>query len=146
MSAIIISLAAPASAALPSESHRMAALATIWAEARFAFPFWDQVPDLDWDEAFREYIPKVASAQDEIDYYRTLQRFVALLRDGHSNVFPPPGAMQGLDRPPLGLDWIEDQVVVVWAAAVPEIIKAGIEVGDRILEADGRDAVEYMRD
>ena len=36
----------------------------VWAEAKFDFPFFDQVPDLDWDASAHEVIPRVLAAPD----------------------------------------------------------------------------------
>lgn len=74
-----------------SVAERLEGLSTVWMEARYNFPFFDQVPELDWNAAYRELIPRVLEEQTPAEYYRTLQRFAALLHDGHTRVTGPWG-------------------------------------------------------
>ena len=72
-----------------SNEEKLYGLSKFWQEVNYNFAFFDQVPDLDWDEAYREFIPKVLATKNDFEYYRTLQRFCALLKDGHTNVYIP---------------------------------------------------------
>ena len=49
-----------------SEKEKLWGLMQVWAEAKFNFPFFDQVPDLDWDASVQEYIPRVIAAEDTV--------------------------------------------------------------------------------
>jgi hypothetical protein len=60
-----------------------------WSEARHAFVHFDRVPELDWNRAYRDFLPQVVTAKNTRDYYAVLMRFAALLHDGHTNVYPP---------------------------------------------------------
>ena len=73
---------------------RLYGLSVLWQEANYNFAFFDKVPDLDWDQTYREFIPQVLHAEDLLDYYRTLQRFTALLGDGHTRVDLPRDVVQ----------------------------------------------------
>lgn len=42
-----------------------------------------------WENAYKEYILKVQETKNDYDYYRELQRFCALLKDGHTNIYMP---------------------------------------------------------
>ncbi len=66
---------------LLKREERLLGLAMVYSEAKYNFPFWDQVPELDWDAAFLEFIPLVESVKDDFGYYLLLQRFIALLRE-----------------------------------------------------------------
>ena len=73
-------------AAIPPQSNRVITaeerlygLSLIWQEATYNFAYFDQVPELDWDAAYREFIPLVLEAEDPLEYYRVLQRFAAWL-------------------------------------------------------------------
>ena len=41
--------------------EKLYGLSLFWQEANYNFAFFDQVPDLDWDAAYREFIPRVLS-------------------------------------------------------------------------------------
>lgn len=91
--------------ALPlSPADRLYGLGLVWEKARYNFPFFDRRAGLDWDAAYRETIPAVMQARDDLEYYRVLQRFAARLKDGHSRVQLPQALQDLLDRPPLLLD------------------------------------------
>ena len=59
-------------------------------EAKFNFANFDLVPEVDIDALFLDYLPRVRSSVNTADYYLVLMEFIALLRDGHTNVAPPP--------------------------------------------------------
>lgn len=117
------------------QAERIQGLAAIWAEGRVSFPFWDDLPDLDWDGAFRTYLPLVAAAESPAEYYRLLRRFIALLGEGHSYVLPPV--------------WLDEQVrppvAVAPAAGRPVIIRGdALPCGTVITHVDGRPVGELL--
>jgi len=71
-----------------SVEQRLYGLMIVWAEAKFAFPSFDKLPDLDWDQRLQDFIPRVTLAEDVGGCYRTLMEFAALLKDGHTVVVP----------------------------------------------------------
>ena len=71
------------------ENLKLAGLGRVWMEGKINFPNFAKVPDLDWDKAYLDFIPQVRATKSTYEYYRTLQRLVALLHDGHSGVFMP---------------------------------------------------------
>lgn len=72
-----------------SDEEKLYGLSKFWQEVNYNFAYFAQVPDLDWDKAYREYIPKVLATENDFEYYRLMQQFCALLKDGHTNVFMP---------------------------------------------------------
>ena len=58
-----------------SDVEKLYGLSLFWKEASYNFAFFDQVPDLDWDKTYREYIPKVLATESTAEYYKVLQRF-----------------------------------------------------------------------
>jgi len=132
---------------LGTPEQKVAGLATIWAEAKYAFPSFEAVPDLDWDASFQEYIPRVIATDGMDEYYWTLMEFAGLLRDGHTSVLPPWQYMRpDYSNPPLEVEVIEGRFIVARAAETPELVEAGIAVGTEILEIEGVDARTYMDD
>lgn len=87
------------SAAPPTEAERLLGLARLRKEAEYNFVFFDHVPGLDWDAAFAAYAPQVREAKDTLAYYRALQRFAALLKDGHTGVQFPRQSCSRRGRP-----------------------------------------------
>ncbi len=127
-----------------SIEEKIAGLSMIWSRAREDFVYFDQVPDLDWDAAYREAIPRVIATDSTRDYYRELQRFVAQLRDGHSNAYPPEELFDAMtSRPPLSCERIEGTVIVREVRS--DALRAlGVEEGMRIVAIDGSPVDDYI--
>lgn len=130
-----------------TDEQKILGLATIWAEARHAFPSFGHVPDLDWDQSFRAFIPRVVAARDRDEYYWTLMEFAGLLNDGHTSVLPPWGYLRpDYDNPPVEVQVIENAFVVARAAETPELTAEDVGVGLEILKVDGVDVRTYFED
>ena len=65
-------------------TKRVADLSMIWKQVSLVFPYFDQ-RDIDWDQAYREYLPKVMSAETEREFHLLLAEFMNLLGDGHTD-------------------------------------------------------------
>lgn len=72
-----------------SSKDKIYGLSLIWKEVSYNFAFFNQIPDLDWDSCYQAYIPKVLESKNDWDYYLELQKFMALLHDGHTRIFTP---------------------------------------------------------
>src|SRR6184192_2724633 len=87
-------------------TERATAVATIWAEARYNFAYWDRVR-ADWDSALGANLKLAAEPQSDLAFYRRLRRLLAVLGDGNAAVTLPPYLRSRLARPPLRLETIE---------------------------------------
>ena len=125
------------------EDAKIAGLSTLWSEARFNFAFFDRQPDLDWNQTYVDYLSKVRATTSTEDYYRVLMRFAALLKDGHTNVYPPEPIQDAFyGRPGLHTQLAEG-VVVVTAIDDPTLLAQHWQVGDVLLKIDGEDIKRY---
>ena len=128
------------------EAERIAGLSLFWSEAKYNFAHFDSVPDLDWDQAYLDFLPQVIAAKDTQAYYDVMMRFAPLLRDGHTNIYPPK-ELQGhyYARPPLRTDLIGGKVLVTFVGS-DSLAKQGIGVGDEIVAIDGIDVKRYAHE
>ncbi len=125
------------------EDLRVAGLSKIWSEAKYNFANFDLVPDVDIDALFLEYLPRVRSSVDTADYYLVLMEFIALLRDGHTNVHPPREVVdQIFARPAMKTRLIEGTVVVI-NVDDPSLQEAGIIRGMEVVSVNGIPAIHY---
>jgi hypothetical protein len=131
-----------------TDEQKIWGLMTIWSEAKFNFPFFDRIPDVDWDLKAREYIPRVISTRNIEEYYDVLMEFAAQLNDGHTAVFPPWMYVKpGYDHPPVELKVIEDKFVVVRVGNTDEMKTQRIYPGLEILEmGDNISVREHLRE
>ena len=110
-------------------------LMQVWAEAKFNFPFFDQVPDLDWDASAQEFIPRVLAAPDTESYYLELMEFAAQLRDGHTAVIPPWRLVRpGWDQPPVEIQVLGNRFFVARVGISDELQNQNVSPGLEILE------------
>jgi carboxyl-terminal processing protease len=125
-----------------SREERIAGLSTIWSMAREYFVWFDHAPALDWDRAYLQALPPVMDAPDEATYWRELMRFTALLRDGHSNAYPPESmASQFWSRPGLRTARVDSQVLVMEVR--DPTLRGRVHIGDRVLTIDGEPVDAY---
>jgi len=121
-------------------------LMTVWSEAKFNFPFFDQRPGLNWDEKVQEYIPKVMAAGDMDSYYDVLCEFAALLKDGHTAVNKPGGFYNpATDWPPLEVQVVDGKYIVARFVETMELKKNKIYRGLEIVEIEGVPADSYFQ-
>lgn len=125
------------------EEERIAGLARYWAEVRSNFANFDQVPELDWDAAFLETLPKVRGARATADYYRVLMVLNARLRDGHTNIYPPKELRPRFyTRPALRTAKVEGRVLVT-RLLDPALAGSGIAPGLEVVAIDGEPVESY---
>ena len=60
--------------------ERIASLSAAWAAAREVYPYFDRL-FLDWDAAYREYLPQVMDAEDPATFWLLLTRFIRSIPD-----------------------------------------------------------------
>lgn len=116
-------------------------LSSFWQEAKDHFVYFDKVPNLDWDKAYREFIPLVLATHSRYDYARQLQRFAALLHDGHTNVFLPNDIEQG----PLPVRLLEVNGRPYVTNVTADLAK-DIPVGSEVAEIEGKPAGAYQKE
>lgn len=124
--------------------ERVAALSTLWSEAKFGFAYYDQVAD-GWDRRYQAFIPRVQRAKSDYEFYLELMRFYAHLRDGHSGVFWPSEFDEALGYPPLEIRKIDGRAVIFRVLRqTDELAREGIRPGLAVLEVDGRPVPEIV--
>jgi carboxyl-terminal processing protease len=130
---------APKPEALPI--LRMAGFARLWSVVKYNFVYLDKRPEADWDGLLERFMPRVAAAKDDIEYGRILQEAVALLKDGHTNVYP--NAVPPQDAPLVRLEPIEGKPV---ATAVGNLADLGaIQPGMELLEVNATPVNEITK-
>lgn len=128
-----------------SVEQRIAGLTQFWSAARASFVYFDHVPDLNWNQVYLDYLPKVMAATSTREYYRVLMQLAPLLQDGHTNIYPPKELQDELfARPPLVAAMVESHVLVERIDS-PTLAQR-IHVGDEIIAIDGVQVQRYAED
>jgi carboxyl-terminal processing protease len=125
-----------------ADADKLAGLAELWAQARFGFANFWHVPQLNWDQTYRDFIPKVLATQSTVDYYRVLQTFYAQLEDGHTSVYPPDLVEGKLSRLPLRTRLIDGHLLVI-GFRDPAANQQGLRAGDEIVTINSEPAIRW---
>ena len=127
-----------------SEAEKIAGLSKFWAEAKYNFAYFDQIPKLDWDQLYLEYLPKVRATKSTLEYFRVVQAFSAQLHDGHTSVWANAEPLVNLvdGRPALLTNLVEDKVIVDEVFS-DSLVQVGIRPGIEVLRIDGIPVHEY---
>lgn len=126
-----------------TDKEKIYGLSKVWKEVDKNFVFFDQVPNLDWDEYYQKYIPEVLNTESTYEYFKTLQKLVSQLNDGHTRVVVPwqLRAVQEV-RPALRTHLIGNSVFV--KEILNDTIKdSGLSIGMEIIEIDGIPVHDY---
>jgi len=124
-----------------TSTERLYGLIQFWTEAKYNFAFFDKIPKVNWDKVLEEYIPLVQKEQSITEYYKTMNKLCALLKDGHTNIYPPSAARPETDDVPLVLSNISSKAIVT---NVRESVKDVIPIGSEILKIDGVNTIEFL--
>ncbi len=123
-------------------AERVYMLSEFWKEAayNFAYFFWQH--DLDWDAAYRSTLRDAMDAHDDLEFFRTLQRFSAILREAHTAVYLPRTLRERyVGAPPITLEAIAHRAFV---ANVGTSLQTTIPVRSEILALDGTPVPDWL--
>lgn len=126
-----------------SEEERIAGLSKFWSEIKYNFVFTKKLMDLDWDALYLQYLPKVKAAKNTGEYYKLLMEMCALLRDGHTNVYPPDEVYESSFAMPLIRTALIEGRVIVTEVADLALSEQGLSRGDEIIKVNGRSVKQY---
>lgn len=127
-----------------TNEEKVAGLSLFWAEARHGFAFFDNVPELDWAKTYMDYLGKVLAAPTTEAYYKVMMEVAPLLRDGHTNIYPPEALHDKLyARPPLMTALVEGKVLVTQVRSPS--LAARIRIGDEIVAIDDQPVKPYAQ-
>lgn len=118
-----------------TDQQKLYGLSLFWKEAAYNFAYFDKQPNLNWDEEYQKFIPKVLASKNTFEYYRVMEQFSALLKDGHTSIGYPDGLnMKAMVSPLIGLVEASHQAIV---SSVAKSLEDKIPLGSRILAVDG---------
>lgn len=121
-------------------ADRIADLSMLWKQASQIFPYFDRCP-VDWDQAYRDYLPRVMAAETDREFHLLLAEFLNLLGDGHTDYLLPKAMQDEIGYLPFSLRFLEDVYCI--DAAVPDYEAYR---GAQILSINGAPFSELLRE
>lgn len=113
-----------------SAIQRVTGFVHLWSEVRYNFAFFDKFPQLNWDNVLHRYLIEVEKEQTTAEYYRLLQKCLAMLHDGHTSIFSIPQNTFQFYSPPVRIRLIQGKAIVTDVDFYEEndVLKPGVEV------------------
>lgn len=131
-----------------SAADKVYGLSKFWQEVNYNFVYLDKIDRNVWDSTYKALISQVQETKNDYEYYRLLQKFCALLNDGHTNIYTPK--IEGLQI--MQNMFGEHLVVIKRIEGKPVIIRSWkkdqqlLPVGSEIVEVNGMASEKYLRD
>lgn len=97
-----------------NQTDRVYALSALWAAAKEIYPYFDRLK-LDWDAAYRDYLPRLLEETDDTQAWLLLSEFVRLLNDAHTTVLLPRRVMAQNGVFPFKLRHVGEQWIITQA-------------------------------
>lgn len=113
----------------------------VWQKINEIYPGFE-FKGVDWQEVKRRYAPQVARVQSDDEFHQLLQRMVAELKDGHTQVVAPAQARQG--SLPLELRQSKRKWVVASVKESPQLQDAGIQPGMELVSLNQKSLDSYI--
>ena len=110
----------------------------------YNFIYLDKIDRTAWDSVYKKLIISVQNTKNDYEYYRELQKFCALLKDGHTNVYFPQGieqwnSMFGDYR--IFIQNIDNKAIIVRTNLSK---KDEVPFGSEIVEVNGKPTQKYI--
>ncbi|MDR3060820.1 MAG: peptidase S41 [Dysgonamonadaceae bacterium] len=125
-----------------STAEKIIGLSKCWSEVKYNFVYFDQLP-FDWDSLYRAAIPVVMATKNNFEYYRELQRFIASLKDGHTQVSFPRELWKNWSTIPLTTKFIDNKMIVL-SVLNDTLEQMGIKRGLEVIGINGTNVHEYV--
>ncbi|MCB0575959.1 MAG: hypothetical protein KDC61_15495 [Saprospiraceae bacterium] len=147
--AVLLCLTQTVSAQMPntiSKADKVYGLSRFWQEVNYNFIYLDKVDRDMWDKEYKKLIIEVQDTPDDYAYYRLLQQFCALLKDGHTNVYFPDTVQKNLYNTYFGeyrlfMSNIDGKAIVTRVNASK---KDEIPIGSEVVAVNGQTTSDYL--
>ena len=95
LAVVAVSTATGVRAEGPGATTRLVALARVWGFVKYRHPYLAYRPDLDWDAALVDAIPRVRAAGSVAEFAAAVEGMLATLGDPQTRIEPPAAAVAG---------------------------------------------------
>src|SRR5688572_15696242 len=116
-----------------SAEAKILGLSIFWKEASYNFVFFDRLK-VNWDSAYYAFLPKIIATKNVYEYWKVLDEFAKLLKDGHTGVYTPDFFWKDIGSPPVNWAKIGNRRFVT---RIDERLLAEIPIGTEVVAVNG---------
>ncbi|PKA97667.1 C-terminal processing protease CtpA/Prc [Flavobacteriaceae bacterium MAR_2009_75] len=102
------------------------------------YPYFDVV-DVDWEAALEEALKRSFTDETDEDHLITLEKFTALLKDGHVGVRHD---LVEFFTPPITWEWVEDKLIITHLFEE----SSELEIGDEVTHINKQNSQDYFKE
>lgn len=129
-----------------SSADKIYGLAKFWQEVNYNFVYLNKVDRKAWDSTFKTLAGTIGNTPNDYEYYRELQKFCAMLNDGHTNVYMPAAVQDKVMNTMFGdyrffIENIDGKAIIVRTNASK---KTEIPFGSEVVEVNGKSTAKYI--
>ncbi len=129
-----------------STTDKIYGLSKFWNLVNYNFVYLNKIDKKQWEEDYKKFIEEVQKTKNDYEYYLVLQKFVALLKDGHTNIFLPGSFSKFMlngefSDYKFAMKNIEDRAIIT---KVNKSKKREIPVGTEIIKVNNLPTKEYI--
>ena len=116
-------------------------LSQLWAETKYNFVNVDKL-NFNLDSLYKTFIPLVLASLNDFEYYRTMQKFMANMHDGHTQVSDNGQFYPFTDYIPVSLVDFNEKVYITAVRKIPGLDSTW--VGAEIIEIENIPTSKYL--
>ncbi len=127
-----------------SNKEKIYGLSKVWSEVKRNFVYYDRI-GFNWDSLYVAYIDRVITSKNDYQYYKTLQKMVAKLKDGHTRLWLPDVYYDSiLGKPPIKIRLIENKIII-FKVLNKFLLERGLKKGMEIVKINDIEAKKYVQ-
>lgn len=124
-----------------SKELKIYELSLIWKELSYNFANMDNCPGLNMDSLYRKYMSIVTNTENDFEYFKSLQQFLAHFNNGHTHSEMPKYIWENLTYPLLITSYKSGKLFI---ENIGSHYTKDINIGDEIIKIDNIPAMKYI--
>ncbi len=126
-----------------SKAEKLYGLSKFWSEVNYNFVFLNNIDRQLWDNTYKELLGTITETKNNYEYLRELQKFCALLKDGHTGIYSPNSQIftSNFGDYRIWVRNIENKAIIYM---INESKKDEIPIGSEIVEVNGIPTSEHL--
>lgn len=125
-----------------SMQEKLFRLGVIHSEVKQNFVNFDKL-EFFWDSLYKQSIVEVINTQNDWEYYLVLKKFMAKLKDGHTQIVADIPFVNYCDYPVVNSTMIDGRYYITWTR---ELYADSIILGSELIKINGEDVDDYIKE
>ncbi len=128
---------------LITKEQKLYELSMVWKELSYNFANMDNCPGLDIDSLYRAFIPIIQNTENDFEYCKEMERFLAHFNNGRTDIYDIPRYLDPyIARPYIKTVYKDERVFI---DNLGELQTKELQIGDEIVTINGMNAVDYFQ-